>query len=121
MNTIFYLSTCDTCRKILKRLDLQDDIVLQDIKTQKISPDQLERLEEKMSDIAELFSKKARNYRLMGLHTKELSPSDMRKLILEDYTFLSRPVALIDDEIFIGNREETVIQLEKKIGSRKGG
>jgi arsenate reductase len=121
MNTIFYLSTCDTCRKILKRLDIPDDIVLQDIKTQKISPVQLSQLEDKVSDISELFSKKARNYRLRGLHEKVISASEMRELILEDYTFLSRPVALLDDEIFIGNREETISRLEKKLGSRKKG
>jgi arsenate reductase len=37
---------------------------------------------------------------------------DYRKLILKEYTFLKRPVALIDNEIFIGNSKAVVEQLK---------
>jgi arsenate reductase len=37
-----------------------------------------------------------------------LSEKDYRDLILEEYTFLSRPVILIDDDIYVGNSKKNV-------------
>jgi len=44
MKKAYYLSTCDTCKRILKELNLSDDWYLQDIKTEKITLDQLEEM-----------------------------------------------------------------------------
>jgi arsenate reductase len=50
-----------------------------------------------------LFSRIALKYRSMGLNTMKLSEKDYRKYILDEYTFLKRPVVIVDDKIFIGN------------------
>lgn len=55
-----------------------------------------------------LFSRRARKYRALELNSKDLSEEDYRKYILEEYTFLKRPVILIDENIFIGNTKKTV-------------
>ena len=55
-----------------------------------------------------LFSRRAILFRQRGLHEKELSEKDYRDLILEHYTFLKRPVVLVDDTIFVGNAKKTV-------------
>jgi arsenate reductase-like glutaredoxin family protein len=44
----------------------------------------------------------------MGLHEQTLTEKDYRKLILEEYTFLKRPVIIADDQIFIGNTAKVV-------------
>jgi len=62
-----------------------------------------------------LFSRKALKYRSMGLHEKKLTENDYRELILEEYTFLKRPVAIVNNEIFIGNTKATVEALKKAL------
>ena len=37
MKIIFYLGTCDTCTRILKELNPGPDVILQDIKKEKIN------------------------------------------------------------------------------------
>ena len=108
MNKIYHLSTCNTCQRILKELQPSDDVQLQDIKTDPITTEQIEEMAKLAGSYEALFSKRARLYREKGLHEKQLSESDFKNLILEHYTFLSRPVVLINDQIFVGNSKKTV-------------
>jgi arsenate reductase-like glutaredoxin family protein len=39
----------------------------------------------------------------------------MKKLILEEYTFLKRPVILIKEKIFIGNSKNTILEAKKAL------
>jgi len=39
-----------------------------------------------------------------------LGELDYKKYILDEYTFLKRPVILINDEIFIGNSKKIIEQ-----------
>jgi len=55
-----------------------------------------------------LFSRVAMKYRSMGLNEMELTEKDYRKYILEEYTFLKRPVVVNEDKIFIGNSKKVV-------------
>jgi arsenate reductase-like glutaredoxin family protein len=55
-----------------------------------------------------LFSKRARKYKELGLKDKTLNGGDIRALILEEYTFLKRPVLIHDGTIFIGNSPTVV-------------
>ncbi|MBS1605782.1 MAG: arsenate reductase, partial [Bacteroidetes bacterium] len=50
-------------------------------------------------------------YKEMGLKDQQLDEADYRRLILEEYTFLKRPVALIGDRLFAGNDKKTVAAL----------
>ncbi len=38
----------------------------------------------------------------------QLTEKNYRKYILDEYTFLKRPVIILDDKIFIGNAPKTV-------------
>ena len=62
-----------------------------------------------------LFSRKAMKFRSMGLHEKQLGEKDYRKLILEEYTFLKRPVAIVNGKIFIGNTKAVVASLKEAL------
>lgn len=107
MIKIYYLSTCDTCKRILKQLDPPETAVLQDIKTEPITANQLDELRRAAGSYEALFSKRARLYRERNLQEATLGEPDYRDLILEHYTFLKRPVVLAGNRVFIGNSAKT--------------
>jgi arsenate reductase len=55
-----------------------------------------------------LFSRKAQLYKARGLKDQKLTEDDYKNLILEHYTFLSRPVFLIGGKIYVGNSAKNV-------------
>ncbi|MGB5497953.1 MAG: ArsC/Spx/MgsR family protein [Maribacter sp.] len=108
MQKIYYLSTCDTCRRILKELQPLDGFLLQDIKAEAITSNQLEEMKNLSGSFESLFSKRARLYKERGLGKQPLAEEDFKALILEHYTFLKRPVILINGNIFIGNSKKVI-------------
>lgn len=108
MRKIYHLSTCTTCQRILKELGHLDGVELQDIKMESITPSQLEEMHELSGSYEALFSRRAMLFRQRNLGEKNLTENDYKDLILDHYTFLKRPVILIDDQIFIGNSKKVV-------------
>jgi arsenate reductase len=49
----------------------------------------------------------------MNLKNQSLSETDYKKYLLEHYTFLSRPVFIIDEKIYIGNGQKNIIEVIK--------
>lgn len=108
MKKVYYLKTCDTCRRILKELNLPSDFELQDIKSNVITVDQLDHMQALSGSYEALFSKRSQLYKKLNLKEQDLTESDFKHYILEHYTFLKRPVVIIDTSIFIGNAKKTV-------------
>ena len=109
MKKIFHLSSCDTCQRIIKETGaVAAACAFQDIKTQHVSADDLDVWAAKVGSYEALFSRRALKFRAMGLHEQKLTEQDYRRLILEEYTFLKRPVIVVDDEIFVGNTAKVV-------------
>ncbi|MEM1260037.1 MAG: ArsC/Spx/MgsR family protein [Bacteroidota bacterium] len=108
MKKIFHLETCKTCQKILKELEPLDGIELREIKSKGVTQEELEEMRALTDSYESLFSRRAMLFRQRGLNNQELSEDDFKKLILEHYTFLKRPVVVINDEIFIGNAKKQV-------------
>ena len=108
MKKIYHLSTCNTCQRIIKEIDPSDDVVLQDIKADAITESQLEQMHAMEGSYEALFSKRAQLYRQRGLNTQTLSEDDYKRLILEHYTFLKRPVMILGEDIFVGNSKKVV-------------
>ena len=115
MKKIYYLSTCSTCNRIIKDLGLDDSFEFQDIKSNKITIEQIEEMEKMSGSYESLFSKRAMKYKAMGLKDKTLSENDIKNLIVDEYTFLKRPVILLNDEIFVGNSKKIVEAVKKKL------
>jgi len=113
MKKVYHLATCDTCKRIIKSLNIGDEFEYQNIKTTAISVEQLEAMKLLSGSYESLFSRRARKYRLMGLHEQKLTEEDYKRLILEEYTFLKRPVFIVDNQIFIGNAKKNVTALAK--------
>jgi arsenate reductase len=117
MKKIYHLSTCSTCQRILKETGAaKKGFVLQDIKTDKITPAQLDDLREKAGSYEALFSRRSLKYKELGLKDKALTEADYRRLILEEYTFLKRPVAVTGKQIFIGSEKKSVEGLKTAAG-----
>ena len=112
MKKIYHLSTCSTCSRILIEISIDESFELQDIKSNNITEEQLLEMRALSGSYEALFSRKAIKYRTMKLGDKNLSEIDIKKLILEDYTFLKRPVSLINKEIFIGNSKNNIESLK---------
>lgn len=118
MKKVYYLKTCSTCVRILKDLDLPSEFILQDIKTEAITVKQLEHMKALAGSYEALFSKRAKLYKDMDLKNQNLTERDYKHYILDHYTFLSRPVIIVDDSIFVGNSKK-VVEAAKACVSKK--
>jgi len=116
MKKAYHLSTCSTCQRILKELK-DSNFQLQDIKTEAITEQQIEDMYEHTSSYESLFSKRAMKYKSMGLKEKNLKEADFKNLILEEYTFLKRPVFIVANEIFVGNSKKTIEALKNALAN----
>ncbi len=110
LKKIYHLSTCNTCQRIIQEINPDSNVQLQDIKTEAITEDQLDAMYALTGSYEALFSKRAQLYRQRNLNQQTLSEKDYKNLILEHYTFLKRPVMLVDNQIFVGNSKKVVAQ-----------
>ena len=115
MRKVYHLSSCTTCQRILKELSLGPDFEYQDIKTEKITPAQLDEMKALSGTYESLFSRVALKYKEWGLKDKNLGEKDYRQYILDEYTFLKRPVFLIDGKIYIGNSPKNISAVREAI------
>ena len=104
MKKVYHLSTCSTSQAIIKENKLdKKGFEMQDIKTEKITAAQLDEMKKMAGSYEALFSRRAMKYKSLGLKDMNLGEKDYRKYILEEYTFLKRPVIINEKEIFIGS------------------
>ncbi len=113
MRKMWHLGVCSTCKRILD--DLPADLDLQEIRSEPLAPDQLDDMVRLAGSHEALFSRRAMKYRQLGLHERQLGEADYRTLLLEHDTFLKRPVAIVDEHIFVGSAKKTVANLRKAL------
>ena len=117
MRKIYYLASCDTCRKIIKSLPSNANLEFHDIRQNPITVEELEFMHQLSGSYEALFSKKAQLYKEKGLKNITLTEEDYKNYILEHYTFLSRPVVILENEIFIGNSQPNILKLQKALSN----
>ncbi len=105
---LYHLGTCSTCQRILKEIPGIERFTLREIKGTPITAKELDHMKKLAGSYEALFSRVALKYRAMGLNTMTLTEKDYRRYILQEYTFLKRPVMVVDDRIFIGNGKNIV-------------
>ena len=103
MPVFYYLSSCSTCKKILKTLPLTANIKQVDIKKTPLDEFQIEQLYKLSGSYEALFSRRAQLYKKRNLKDQKLSETQYKQLLLEHYSFLKRPILYYDKHIFIGN------------------
>lgn len=116
MKKIFHLKSCNTCQRIISELNGGAGFELQNIKEKHIDAKTLDMLAKKAGSYESLFNRRATKYRSLGLNEQTLSEADYRRLILEEYTFLKRPVIINGTEAFIGNSKKEVEAAKISIG-----
>ena len=114
---VYLLKTCSTCKRILKQVRDFGDFDVRDVKTNPLDIDEIDSLAKRAGGYELIFNKQSQKYRQQGLKNKDLSEDDYRQLLSEEYTFLKRPVFLIDDKIFVGNSNTTVDLLTKYLAT----
>lgn len=113
---IYHLGNCSTCQSIIKENEIErKGFVMQDIKIEKMTATQLDEMKKLSGSYESLFSRRALKYKAMGLKDKKLEEKDYRKLILDEYTFLKRPVVVTGDKIFVGSDKKTKSALSEAI------
>ena len=110
------MEKCTTGQAIIKETGItKDDFIMQDIKFDKITPAQLDEMKKMAGSYETLFSRRALKYKEWKLKGKKLTENDYRRYILDEYTFLKRPVVIIDDKIFIGSEKKNVAVLKEEL------
>lgn len=99
----------------MNELGIGEEFEQQNIKTEKITAEQLEEMQQLAGNYEALFSRVSRKYKELNLKEKTLTEEDYKNYILDEYTFLKRPVFIIGDEIFIGNSKKNVAALAEKL------
>ncbi len=107
----YILKSCSTCKRILKGVKEYGKFDIVDIKTEPLNIDEVDYLAKKAGSYEAIFNKQSKKYREKGLAHKTLTEDEYRLLIIEEYTFLKRPVFVIDNMIFVGNSNKNVSNL----------
>ncbi len=90
-----------------------DGFEIREIKTDPITLSELEEMFQLSGSYESLFSRRAKKYVAMGLKDQNLKEADYKHLILNDYTFLKRPVIISDQYIFIGSDKKNLHLLKE--------
>ena len=113
----WHLKNCSTCQKIIQKLDLSSkNSILINIKEKNISKNELEEIQSFFRcSYEDLFNKRALKFRKIKDTFK--TDLDYKKGILEEYTFLKRPIIQVKNKFFVGNSkkitEETQMCIEE--------
>jgi arsenate reductase len=116
MKKIYYLGNCTTSQSIIKETGIgTGQFEMQDIKTNPITAAQLEEMKKMAGSYEALFSRRAMKYKEWGLKNRKLTEKDYRDYILKEYTFLKRPVVIVNDKLFAGSEKKNVASLKKAV------
>ncbi|MGB0260323.1 MAG: arsenate reductase family protein [Flavobacteriaceae bacterium] len=115
MNTYIYLSTCNTCMRILKELDLPEETQLQDVKQQPISASQLQELYDITQSYEALINKRSKVYAALKKEGTVFDEALFKKLLLTAYSCLKRPVLFWNGQYYIGNAKNTVAMMQQAV------
>ena len=119
MKKIYTIGHCTTSLAMFAETGLDKKIgsafQLQNIKFEKITPAQIDEMKKMAGSYEALFSRRAIKYKELKLKDKKLTENDYRQYILNEYTFLKRPVIIINDKIFVGSEKKTIAALKAAI------
>jgi arsenate reductase len=100
IDRFYWLPYCSTCVKADQHLKAKGAEVVRyiNIKEEKVTQEELMGLCQALGGVENLFSKRAMKYRALGLHEKKLSDEEMLNYMLQEYTFIKRPVLVTHDQ-----------------------
>ena len=116
MKVVFYLKSCNTCTRIIKEIKLDSSFVFREIKSNPLTLKEIEMIHDLSKNYESIFNKGAKLFTEKKLKDVTLTELEYKNYILENYTFLKRPVIITDQKIFIGNSKKNILELKKHLG-----
>lgn len=112
---LYGLPHCSTCQKAVAHLESVGVEVesFHDVKENRLSKKEVEKLVKLVGGEDKLFSKRAMKYRSMGLNEMDLSNEDLLNYMVEEYTFIRRPVLVYGDIALAGFSKKKYDELFK--------
>ena len=110
MNQFIYLSTCDTCKSILKEVNLPKDITLRDIKKKPLKPNELKLFKNITGTFRSLLNNRAQ--KLKNVDKSILSEEKIFSLLNEHYSYLKRPILYFNGQLLIGNSKKVIEEIK---------
>lgn len=114
MKKVLYLSTCNTCKRIISEVNTED-FELQDTKKEPATKEDIEFLRQHADSYDNLINRRAQLWQKRDLKNKDLSEADYKALLLEHYSFIKRPIVIDGNEVFIGNSKKVVNALKSHL------
>ena len=110
---VYGLPYCTTCQRALQYLRDRGVSIsrFRDLKAEPLQRSEVETLARKAGGPGKLFSRRAMKYRQMGLHERDLTDSDLLRLMTEEYTFVTRPVVVRGDHATAGFSTKRIDEL----------
>lgn len=101
---VYGLPHCTTCQRALQYLRDRGVSIsrFRDLKAEPLQRSEVEELARRIGGSEKLFSRRAMKYRQMGLHERHLTDDDLLRLMVEEYTFVMRPVIVHGDRAIAG-------------------
>lgn len=119
---VYGLPHCSTCRKALDYLAERGAHVesFRDLKADPLDGGEVRELATAVGGADRLFSRRARKYRAMGLHERELGEEELLRLMEEEYTFVTRPVIVAGGQGVAGFAPRRIDALLERDGAGAG-
>lgn len=108
MPTLYLLPSCKTCQRIRQAVEPAGTWAVRDIKSEPLTESEVDAFAKQAGSYEALFSRRAMLYRQRGLSEQSLTEADFKRLLLEHYTFLKRPVLQVGDALFVGSSKKAV-------------
>jgi arsenate reductase len=115
MKKVLYLSTCNTCKRIISEVNT-DGFELQDTKKIPASLEDIEFLRTHVDSYESLINRRAQLWQKRDLKNQNLSEEDYKALLLEHYSFIKRPIFIDGENVFIGNTKKVIESLKTHLG-----
>ncbi len=91
-------------------MQLGADVELREIKASPPTAVEIDRLAKVAGSYEAILNKRARKYNARK-YEETPDESTVRGLLLEDYTFLKRPILELDDKVIAGNSKTAISQM----------
>ncbi|MAV07679.1 MAG: hypothetical protein CMQ88_00550 [Gammaproteobacteria bacterium] len=114
-NTFLYLSSCSTCIRIIKELNIENASFLQDVKHHKATADQLAFLYAHTQSYEALINKRGRVYAQLKKEGTNFTETIYKDLLEQEYSCLKRPILIWNKEVFLGNNKAIVAQMKNAL------
>ena len=106
MNQFIYLGSCDTCKRIIKEINLPKNVILRDIKKTPLKPNELKSFKNITGTFRSLLNNRAQ--KLRNIDKKTLSEEKIFSLLSAHYTYLKRPILYFNGQLLIGNSKKNI-------------